>query len=189
MSARQHDIYRNQCWRVLHGLPDVNTTQDCRSSDERRSNWDTSAHKQKYGVCGVKPCKRMERTPQAHHDGVIIPGTDGLQVFANTQPHQLTPNNGHLPRASAWNQKVLIKPIPVQTMNWYGRSNKKTYHLGSATSLHVPTDGPVDRLWTVHITANAETHFHFLQAIYKIYLKETRWILWGRLIPRKSSPP
>ena len=146
-----------------HGLPESDTTQDWRISNNISSNWSTLTHKWKCGVHGVKNQTRPEKTPRAHHDFVRLHGTDRLCVCATTKTQQLLPNNGDRPRASAQNRKFPTKSSPVHMMHCREQSNKKTDRHRSTTIIPIPTDGPVGGLRTGHRTANYATLVHFVQ--------------------------
>ena len=113
-----------------------------------------------------------EHTPRAHHDRRRLYGTYGICVCTTAEPRKLTPNYGDRPISSDRNQKVLTKSIPVRTMHCRIWGNIKTGRHSGATSLTVPTYGPVDRFWTGDSTTNAATPIQFLQSNRKINLKE-----------------
>ena len=71
---------------IPRGLPYADTTQYCWRSEENITYQDSSTYKWKRGIRGVEPRWRPAQTPRAHHERVIIPGADDLNVFTATQP-------------------------------------------------------------------------------------------------------
>ena len=107
-------------------------------------------------------CRTHPWTPHANNGCGNFLRTYNLRVCDTAQPRRLPTNDEDRTRASTRNQKVPIKPNAVQKMYCHERSTKKSDHHGDATSLHIPTGGSSNRIWTSYRATNASEPFQLL---------------------------
>ena len=123
-SARLNGGGNTQRQGSPHRLSNTHTSKYQRKTDKIITDWSTSIHQWKCGVCGVEPWRRLARATRTVGYSLGIHRTNKLRICVTARPRQLPTKEGNLPRASARNRNVLKKSSDIQKIHYRGRTPK-----------------------------------------------------------------